>query len=86
MKKTYEKPAIVFEDFVMSTNIAAGCEIKIDTQNSGTCGYAYEGGGGQTMFTASVGMSVCNIPVDDDDKKNGFCYDIPIQSNNIFNS
>ena len=27
MKKTYAKPEIVFENFSLSTNVAAGCEI-----------------------------------------------------------
>ncbi len=85
MKKTYSKPEIYFEDFSLCTSIATNCEIKIDNQSEGTCGYAYEGGYGETMFTVMAGTQVCNLPVDDD-KENGFCYHIPVQSNNIFNS
>lgn len=85
MKKTYIKPEIVFEDFTVNTNIAAGCEIKIDNHSQGGCGYKYEGGHGETMFTTQAGTAVCNLAVNDDEN-NGFCYNIPVQSINIFNS
>lgn len=85
MKKTYTKPEIVFEDFSLCTSIAANCEIIIDAPASGTCGYAYEGGNGQTMFTKQYATNVCNLQIDDDEN-NGFCYHVPIESNNLFNS
>lgn len=85
MKKTYVKPEIVFEDFSLCTAIAANCEIIIDNQSSGNCGYQYEGGFGATMFTQAAGSNVCSVPVDDD-VKNTFCYHVPIETNNIFNS
>lgn len=85
MKKVYEKPEIMFESFILSTNIAAGCEIVIDNHSSGSCGYEYEGGSGTTMFTVALGEKICNIPIDDDEK-NTFCYHVPIQTNNLFNS
>lgn len=83
MKKVYSKPEIVFEDFTLSTSIAGGCEIRTNTPSAGACGYPYEGGGGQTLFTNAVGD--CQIKMDDD-VNNGFCYHVPIDSNNIFNS
>lgn len=85
MKKKYMKPEIMFESFTLSANIAGNCEIKINTQTAGTCGYPYEGGNGQTLFTEMAGTKVCNIPMDDDET-NGFCYHVPIESNSIFNS
>ena len=85
MKKTYSKPEIYFEDFTLCNSIAAGCEIIIDAPSSGTCGYAYEGGHGQTLFTKHLGISICNIGIDDDGT-NGFCYHVPVESNNLFNS
>ena len=85
MKKTYSKPEIYFEDFSLCTSIATGCEIIVPGPSQNQCGYAYEGGNGQTMFTAQMGTSVCNIPIDDDET-NGFCYHVPVQSNNLFNS
>lgn len=85
MKKVYAKPEIVFENFSLSTNIAANCEIPVRTFNAGGCGYAYEGGNGETMFTAQAGTNVCNIPVNDDES-NGYCYHTPVEGNNMFNS
>lgn len=85
MKRTYSKPEIAFESFNLSANIAANCEIIIPTPYSGTCGYAYEGGNGTTMFTSEAGTAVCNIAINDDES-NGFCYHVPIESNNLFNS
>lgn len=85
MKKTYVKPEIMFEDFTLCTSIATGCEIVIPTPVSDTCGYAYEGGNGQTMFTKQVAQDVCFIQVDDDEG-NGFCYHVPVEGNNMFNS
>lgn len=85
MKREYRKPEIMFEDFTLSTNIASGCELKINNQVSGTCGYPYEGGGGTTLFTAAAGSDVCNIPIEDS-ASNGFCYHVPIDTYNVFNS
>ena len=82
MKKTYSKPEIAFEDFSLSVGIAAGCEIKIGNQSEGSCGYAYPGGMGSTMF---VKDGICNVVVEDS-STNGFCYHNPSAANNIFNS
>ena len=83
MKKVYNKPEIMFEDFTLSTSIAGGCEIRTNTPSEGACGYPYEGGNGQTLFTN--GVTDCQIKIDDD-PTNGFCYHVPVDSNNIFNS
>lgn len=83
MRKTYSKPEIMFEDFTLCTSIASGCEIIIPTPISGTCGYAYEGGNGDTLFTTNVAGCITKMS---DDESNGFCYHIPVQTNNLFNS
>lgn len=82
MKKTYIKPEVVFESFSLSHNIAAGCEIIVGTPSEGSCDYEYEGGGGQSIF---VTTGICDIPVNDD-VSNGFCYHVPVEGNNLFNS
>jgi len=83
MRKQYVKPQIIFEDFSLSENIAAGCEIRINNSAQGTCGYAYEGGYGATIFiNETTGCSV-QIP---DSENNGFCYHVPIENNSLFNS
>lgn len=83
MRKTYLKPEIVFEDFSLCENIAAGCEIIVPAPRSGQCGYAYEGGGGATLFVDDTTGCSDHMP---DSESNGFCYHVPIQSNNLFNS
>ena len=82
MKRTYTKPEIVFEDFTLSTNIAAGCEVKIDTQAQGNCGYEF---GGMVLFLN--GIAGCSDEIEDDGSRfNGLCYHNPTDLNNLFNS
>lgn len=82
MKKTYEKPKIMFESFTLTSNIASGCEILIGNQSRNTCGY--EGSApGVILFTDAV--SGCNYKLIDS-ANNGFCYHVPIETNNLFNS
>ena len=38
MKKKYEKPMVLFEDFTMSTNIASQCEVTTNLQGYQECG------------------------------------------------
>ena len=82
MKRTYTKPEIVFEDFTLSTNIAAGCEVRIDTQARGNCGYEY---GPMVLFLH--GIAGCSDEIEDDGSRlNGLCYHNPTDLNNLFNS
>lgn len=85
MKKVYNKPEIVFEDFSMSTNIAGDCEVKTWTPNSGTCAYKYmdEFLGEVKLFLSTI--SDCTT-VEADGEYNGFCYHVPTESKNLFNS
>ena len=87
MKKIYTKPEILFEDFAMSDSIAAGCEVITDTPNAGNCGVSF--GKGRVLFLD--GMSLCTRPVKDgvpdaDGLYDGYCYHVPSQLNNLFNS
>lgn len=87
MKKRYEKPQIVFEDFTLSTNIAGTCENVVDGPSLGQC--AMEGTGG--IFVFVTGVQACEYtPTDmgyvNDDMYDGICYHVPIETNNLFNS
>lgn len=86
MKKSYTKPQIVFESFVLSTNIAGDCEVKTHVPNNTTCGYKPEGLN-YKIFIATISECAAegNMVVDDD-AANGFCYHVPIESNTLFNS
>lgn len=83
MKKNYTKPEIVFENFLASTNIAAGCEVKTNMPSVDNCAYSYtdEFAGQLNLFLADV-----NLCTDKEaDGYNGFCYHVPF-GENIFNS
>ena len=89
MKKTYTKPEIMFEDFTLSTNIAAGCEANTTNSSTiNTCGLDFSG---VTIFIEN--MTGCSggieVPRDQDgdgqDVSTGICYHNP-SGTNVFNS
>jgi hypothetical protein len=87
MKKAYSKPEIMFEDFSLSTNVAAGCEMKIHNSVEGTC--AYFGSGGVVVFTDKLTACVYTpgeMGGTNPDEWDGFCYHVPTDKNNLFNS
>lgn len=83
MKKAYSKPDIFFEDFSLSTNIAAGCEEK-PFGNTGDCGVKWSKG----VFIFTESISGCNHKVTDgaDREYNSLCYHNPESSYNVFYS
>ena len=82
MKKTYSKPDICFEDFSLSTNIAAGCE-KRPFNHTEVCGVKW--GKANILFSESLGISNCNVNViEGDPKYNGLCYHNPTADQNVF--
>lgn len=77
MKKVYEKPEILFEDFSLSTHIAADCEVKPNDPD-----LEYPGVG----FVFSTG---CDWPVDTsggDGEYNQICYHVVKDNVNVFQS
>lgn len=83
MKKTYTKPQIIFEDFILSANIAGNCEVKTETSSRGNCAYTYidEFFGEMKLFTLDVGA--CSDK--EQDGYNGICYHT-FADNSLFNS
>ena len=83
MKKTYTKPEIAFESFASCTSIAAGCEVKPDTQsNFNSCGLDVSG---EQVF--GVGLGGCkHTQIEEYDDYNSICYHTPSEDKNIFNS
>ena len=79
MKKRYEKPDIMFDNFTMSESVAR-CEEKANFAR-GVC--SLEMGPGYFMFTDDVNS--CNFK-QKDLEFNGLCYHVPMDSNNVFNS
>lgn len=76
---------IVFENFSLSTNIAADCEAKTNLPSNNTCGIDMSG---KVVFL--TGMGGCSdIQVDNvggDGAWNGLCYHNPNNGDNVFNS
>ena len=86
MKKEYTKPQIIIENFTLSTNLAADCEQPFNLQAQNICGIPDENGLGMSIFAAGVQGSDCKIPGNDEAKYDGFCYHVPTENNNLFNS
>lgn len=82
MKKNYSKPDILFEDFSLSTNIAAGCESKVDTQAKNECGILFDP---QILFDNTV-SNCTRILTDGKNEFNNLCYHVPYDSMNAFYS
>ena len=89
MKKAYTKPEILFEDFSLSQNIAAGCEEKTNTPTQDNCGIDY----GPFVVFLNTPDSECTGAgrMDDqggDGEYNGICYHVFSNNGekNLFNS
>lgn len=84
MKKTYTKPQIVFESFVVSANIAGDCDPKTNTPSLNSCPYTYEDEFLGTVKLFIEGVNACTTK-DADGEYNGFCYHV-FTGNSLFNS
>lgn len=86
MKKAYNAPEILFEDFALSDSIAGTCEGIVGNPSKGTC--ALQGTGGINVF--NEGVHGCDFKPEDmggvKDEWDGFCYHVPVEYNNLFNS
>lgn len=80
MKKPYSKPLVFIEDFSLQTSIAAGCELITPMPTSDDkCGFPMQGAvvfveGAQCTYKPQEGAY------------NGFCYHVPAENTNLFNS
>lgn len=86
MKKKYEKPQIYIENFSLDTTIAGDCEGKVGNPTRGIC--PVKGTGGIDMFSGTV--TACVYKPEDmggkEDEWDGFCYHVPTEYSNLFNS
>lgn len=69
MKKEYKKPIIVFENFSLSTSIAAGCSVPSDSPD------LYIPGINKFAFTLDCGYDVTG-GVGGDTQYEGICYHV----------
>lgn len=87
MKKIYNAPDILFESFLLSTNIAGDCEgPKVGNPARGTCGIPGSAPG-MNLFSAGIDNPEfgCHVP-SMDSENDEFCYHNPTEYNNLFNS
>ena len=83
MKKEYSKPQIMFENFALSTSIAATCEVINSTPTLNSCSYIdLRDPTGLQVFMTGIGGCTRK---EDDGEYNGICYHNP-SDNNLFNS
>lgn len=83
MKKVYTKPAIMFEAFTLSTNIAA-CQneaVFADNVANGCKGYLDEQFGVVIFTSEATGCQYTPGQINDQ-----LCYDVPTISLNLFGS
>lgn len=89
MKKTYVKPALVIESFMLSQNIALSCGVPGDGTSVGkpthsdknVCGWDVDG-----IVAWLDGHIVCTYPVGPDTEFDGVCYNNPSSGTTIFAS
>ena len=75
MKKKYEKPMILIENFSLSTTIAGDCEVQTELQSNNTCGMDFSG---IMVFMSGMDKACTGIQVDNvggDGDFNGICLD-----------
>lgn len=88
MKKTYVKPALVIESFMLSQNIALSCGVPGDGTSVGkpnhsdrfVCGWDVDG------IIAWLDSKVCNYLIDENTEFDGVCYNNPSSGTTIFAS
>lgn len=85
MKKLYSKPEIMFESFTLSTNIAGDCERIVGNPQKGTCGIPGSAPGMNIFALGMDGPDGCLV-INETDIHDGFCYDVPNNGPNLFNS
>ena len=84
MKKEYTKPIIVFENFTLSTSIAANCDRHVSTQVQNVC--AIEGSApGLGVFSGTIAGCAINWQ-EEWGPYDGYCYHVPTPGFNLFHS
>lgn len=84
MKRAYVKPDIMFESFMLSTNIATGCEHEASHAQD-ACAYYAEYTDGIVIPIFLNDVAACKFKKMDEEY-NGICYHNPSSLNNVFTS
>ena len=90
MKKTYEKPGLLVENFALSQSIAAGCGVGANHTTLGKPTYinpelncGWDSGAWTTWLESST---ICDDKADVNDKINAGCYNNPAGEFQLFAS
>ena len=83
MRKSYQKPYVLFEDFSVSTNIASGCK-HIASAAPDLCPVTLPWGPTTKVVFIDESMGCKTIEADGD--FNGVCYHVPSENDNVFTS
>lgn len=89
MKKTYVKPALMLESFVLSQSIAAKCGVPGGGSDMGKPGFGDKTSCGWIMGDVTIWldtMEVCNFHVGPDEPVGSVCYNTPTGDFTIFGS
>lgn len=88
MKREYKKPIVVFENFCMSTNIAANCDRIVNNPTQYVCGIPGSAPGMDVFSTGIHGCVIHEETVDGvaDGVYDGYCYHVPDGQTQLFNS
>ena len=86
MKKAYSKPQILFDDFELAQDIAAGCE-AIANHAMNQCAWN-DPFTGVSVFVKSI--DACDITPQENDPEvspyDSLCYHVPSETYNLFTS
>lgn len=83
MKREYSRPEILFDSFQLCTTIAGSCEFDTETKSQGDC---YVDFGEYKVFTSQVAGCRRYGMIVDSGIFNGYCYHVPVNGQNVFNS
>ena len=91
MKKTYSKPMVIIESFVLNENMASvtsDCENTFSLQAQNVCGIPDSNGTGMTIFSTDVANGSCEVDglPGIEYTYDGLCYHVPTETNNLFAS
>jgi hypothetical protein len=80
MRKTYSKPDIHFDNFALSTNVAANCEFQTPLPRADECGIPYF-----NWIVFQSELQGCN-KISESGIWDSMCYHQPTETNNLFTS
>ena len=78
MKKVYQEPQILIENFRLTDHIMAQCSFRVNLSDVVTTCFSEDisGGGGEIVFTTYIDY-LCTVWSDTEGNYEGICYNMP---------